>query len=123
MDMKRVILALSAVSLAVLCGAADKSDLAPAFKNTVVSTYPDGRQAKLWLAPDGTYKAQGRKSDASDGTWKIKGEQICMKQKHPFSPPIGYCTAVPTGKVGSTWAAKSVFGDPLKVKLVAGGRG
>jgi hypothetical protein len=119
--MMRAILALStAAGLAVMCGAADKSNLAPAFKNTVVSTYPDGRQAKLWLSSDGTYRAQGRKGDASDGTWKLKGDQICMKQKHPFSPPIGYCTAIPSGGVGSTWAAKSVFGDPLKVRLVAG---
>ena len=121
--MKPLILALAALSLAAPCMAADKSDLAPAFKNTVVSTYEDGRTAKLWLSADGTYKAQGRKGDASDGKWKLKGDQICLSQKHPFAPPIGYCTAVPTGSVGSTWAAKSVFGDPIKVKLIKGGRG
>jgi hypothetical protein len=86
--MKRVVLAVSALGLAVICGAADKSDLAPAFKNTVISTYPDGRQAKLWLAPDGTYKAQGRKGDASTGVWKIKGDQMCMKQKSPKTLPL-----------------------------------
>jgi hypothetical protein len=110
--MKPLILALAAFSLAAPCMAADKSDLAPAFKNT-----------KLWLSADGTYKAQGRKGDASDGKWKLKGDQICLSQKHPFAPPIGYCTAVPTGSVGATWAAKSVFGDPIKVKLIKGGRG
>lgn len=118
--MKRIILALSAAGLAMVCGAADKSDLAPAFKNTVVSTYPDGRQAKLWLAPDGTYRARGRKGDATAGKWKIKGEQICMRQSSPPTLPISYCTAIPSGDVGTTWSAKSVFGDALKVKLVAG---
>ncbi len=118
--MKRTILALAAAGLAVLCGAADKSDLAPAFKNTVVSTYPDGRQAKLWLSPDGAYTAQGRKGDRTAGKWKIKGEQICLRQSSPPTLPMSYCTAIPSGDVGTTWSAKSVFGDPLKVKLVPG---
>ncbi len=124
--MKRMIFAAAAAASALAVAAtsssaADKSDLAPAFKNTVVSTYPDGRQAKLWLSSDGTYKAEGRKHDPSNGTWKLKGDQICMKQKSPRPPlPISYCTAIPSGEVGSTWSAKSVFGDPLKVKLISG---
>ncbi len=122
--MKRVIFAAASASAALVVAmgsaAADKSDLAPAFKNTVVSTYPDGRQAKLWLSSDGTYRAEGRKHDMSDGKWKLKGEEICMRQSHPATLPLSYCTAVPSGGVGSTWEAKSVFGDPLKVELVAG---
>ena len=44
-------------SAALLCAAPAASaapDLAPAFAGTIVSTYPDGRQAKLWLNPDGS---------------------------------------------------------------------
>lgn len=123
--MKRMIFAAAAAASALAVAAtsssaADKSDLAPAFKNTVVSTYPDGRQAKLWLSPSGSYKAEGRKHDMSTGTWKLKDDQICMRQSSPKTLPISYCTAIPSGGVGSTWSAKSVFGDPLQVKLVSG---
>ena len=91
-----------------------------AFGNTIVSTYPDGRQSHLWLAKDGTYTAEGRKHDPSNGTWKLKGDQICLRQKKPATLPISYCTAVPSGGVGSTWSAKAVTGEAIKVKLVAG---
>jgi hypothetical protein len=94
--------------------------LEAAYGNTIISTYPDGRQGKLWLAKDGTYTAEGRKHDPSNGTWKMKGDQICLRQKKPATVPISYCTAVPSGGVGSTWDAKSVTGDALKVKLEAG---
>jgi 1-acyl-sn-glycerol-3-phosphate acyltransferase len=107
-----------------LAFAADaKPDISAAFKGTIVSTYSDGRQAKLWLAPDGTYKAEGRKHDPSNGKWRIKGEQICLNQSHPHPIlPVTYCTAIPTGGVGRSWDAKSVMGDPIKVSLTAGGR-
>lgn len=95
--------------------------LEPAFSGTIVSTYPDGRKAELWLSPGGTYRAEGRKKDMSNGVWKLKGsDQICLRQKKPATLPLSYCTAVPSGGVGSTWTAKSVFGSPLKVKLIAG---
>jgi hypothetical protein len=97
------------------------SALQPAFHNTIVSTYPDGRKAELWLSADGTYVAEGRKHDRSNGVWTMKGsDQICLRQKTPSTIPLPYCTGVPTGGVGSAWSAKSVFGDALRVKLVAG---
>ncbi len=103
-----------------LAAAAPEKGLTAAFGNTIVSTYPDGRQAKLWLKDGGTYTAEGRRHDPSNGTWKVKGDQICLRQRKPATVPVNYCTAVPSGGVGSTWPAKSVFGDALKVKLVAG---
>ena len=102
---------------------ASSAALTPAFRNTIVSTYPDGRQAKLWLSPGGTYTAEGRKHDRSNGVWSLKGDdQICLRQKSPATLPLPYCTALPSGGVGATWSAKSVFGDALRVTLVAGGR-
>jgi hypothetical protein len=118
--LKQVIFATAAAASAFLVAGADQSELAAAFKNTVVSTYPDGRTARLWLSSDGSYTAEGRRKDRSSGRWKLKGDQICLRQSHPATLPLAYCTAVPPGGVGSTWSAKSVFGDPLKVKLVAG---
>ncbi len=118
--LRQVIFAGAAAASALLVAGADKPELAVAFKSTVVSTYPDGRTARLWLSSDGSYTAEGRRKDRSSGHWKIKGDQICLKQSDPATVPISYCTAVPSGGVGSTWSAKSVFGDPLTVTLVAG---
>jgi hypothetical protein len=113
-----IAMTLMAAAMAAGGGAAA---LQPAFHNTIVSTYPDGRKAELWLSADGTYTAEGRKHDRSNGVWTLKGsDQICLRQKTPATIPLPYCTAVPSGGVGATWSAKSVFGDALRVKLVAG---
>ena len=118
--MNRLVLVSAAAVAAMFCMAADKSDLGPAFKNTIVSTYPDGRQAHLWLSEDGSYKAEGRRRDPSNGHWTLKGEQICLRQSHPATLPFSYCTVLPSGGVGAAWSAKSVTGEPIRVKLVKG---
>ncbi len=119
--MRRFIMACAGGVCALACVAAASSELAPAFQGTIVSTYPDGRKTELWLSKDGTYRAEGRKHDLSNGMWKLKGSnQICLRQKKPATLPLSYCTAVPHGGVGAAWTAKSVFGDPLQVKLIAG---
>ena len=91
-----------------------------AFTNTVVSTYPDGRTAKLWLERNGTYRGLSRRSKLSSGKWTVKGQQICLRQSRPFPAPITYCTAIKQGDVGTEWAGKAVTGEPVTFKLVAG---
>ena len=120
--MKRIVFAIGGVAIAMACGAAAKPGLDPAFKNTIVSTYPDGRQAKLWLDKDGSYTAEGRRHDRSNGYWTLKGAKICLRQSKPPTLPFSYCTALPSGGVGAAWSAKAVTGEPIKVKLVKGGR-
>lgn len=88
-----------------------------AFGNTILSTYPDGRQARLWLRPGGDYTAMGRRGDRSSGHWRIKGEQLCLKQSRPMPVWFSYCTPIPTGQ---TWTAKAVTGERIRVKLVHG---
>ncbi|MBX7249318.1 MAG: hypothetical protein K1X35_09800 [Caulobacteraceae bacterium] len=100
--------------------AAGATGLDAAFGNTVVSTYPDGRTALLWLKPDGTYDAMGRRRTPSSGTWALKGDKVCLKQKKPRAVPFTYCTAVPTGGVGASWTGKAVTGEKIRIKLVAG---
>ena len=96
------------------------ADLAPAFDNTIVSTYPDGRTAELWLNRDGSYAAEGRRHDRSSGHWTVKGDKICLRQSKPWAPPFGFCTPMFQGDVGSTWTAKAVTGETIHVTLVAG---
>ena len=113
-------LAVTMLALAMPAFAADQGVLEPAFSNTIVSTYPDGRTAKLWLNRDGTYRAQGRRGKPSSGRWTLKGERICLKQTRPMAGPFSYCTAVKRGGVGTTWSGKAVTGEPIRIKLVAG---
>ena len=114
-----VAVAVFSLAVAVPALAQDKSLLEPAFKNTIVSTYPDGRTAKLWLNSDGTYRAQGRRGKPSSGRWTLKGERICLKQSKPMAGPFSYCTNVKRG-VGTSWSAKAVTGEPIRVRVVAG---
>jgi len=94
--------------------------LEPAFSNTIVSTYPDGRQARLWLDPDGGYRALGRRGEPTGGTWRIKGEKLCLRQSHPFSVPFSYCTPVMGGEIGDVWIRRAVTGEMLRVRLERG---
>jgi hypothetical protein len=107
-------------SLAV-CGArADPSLVEKAFGNTIVSTYPDGRTAELWLKPDGSYTAEGRRHDPSRGHWRIKGNRLCLSQVRPIPSPFSYCTAIPSTGMGRAWPAKAVTGERITVRLVHG---
>lgn len=94
--------------------------LEPAFSNTIVSTYPDGRQARLWLDPGGGYHALGRRGEPTRGTWRIKGEKLCLRQSQPFSVPFSYCTPVTGGEVGDVWIRRAVTGELLHVRLERG---
>ncbi len=100
-----------------LCAA---SPVDRAFGNTILSTYPDGRTAELWLQPDGSYRAQGRRGDPSDGHWRVSGAKLCLKQAHPFPAPFRYCTAIPSGGMNRPWPAKAVTGERIRVRLVEG---
>lgn len=100
--------------------APENETLQPAFENTILSTYPDGRTARLWLNSDGSYRAQGRRKDPSDGHWRLKGSKICLKQSHPFPSPFSFCTSLPAGGVGAAWSAKAVTGEAIRVTLVSG---
>ena len=91
-----------------------------AFGNTVVSTYPDGRTAKLWLEPGGSYTAVGRRGRRSSGRWTLKGQRICLKQTRPVRAPFSYCTEFPDGGVGASWKGKAVTGEPITIQVVEG---
>lgn len=120
--MRPVIIGLGLVAGLVAAGAfaATPSEVTRAFGNTIVSTYPDGRTAELWLQPSGGYTAMGRRGDRSAGHWKVKGAQLCLKQSRPIPFPITYCTALPAADSNASWTAKAVTGEPIRVKLVKG---
>lgn len=115
--MRALLIALCLASLAMPALADPPGPLEPAFKGTIISTYPDGRQAKLWLNRDGSYRAEGRRHDPSGGHWKLKGEKICLSQSRPFPAPFRFCTPLPHGEV---WIAKAVTGEIVQARVVKG---
>ncbi len=113
-------LTLGAAAAVLLAGAARASSVDAAFGNTILSTYPDGRTGELWLHPDGTYTAEGRKGDPSSGKWSTKGEKLCLKQSKPMSSIIAFCQAVPANGLRDGWTSKAVSGEKIEIKLVHG---
>lgn len=110
-----------ALALAVLPTTGQAApDIAAAFGNTIVSTYPDKRTAYLWLQTDGAYTGASRKRTAMSGRWEMKGEKICFKQQKPFTSPINYCLDLSSGTPATGWSAKAVTGEPIRVTIVKG---
>jgi len=89
--------------------------LQKAFAGTIVSTYPDGRTAKLWMNPSGTYTSMGRRHERHGGRWTLKGDKVCFKRGL-----FGYCTAIPTENAFTT---KAVTGERIQVRLEPGREG
>ncbi len=94
--------------------------LAAAYGNTLVSTYPDGRTARLWLSPGGRYTGQGRRGGRNAGVWSVRGASVCFSQRRPIPVPIRYCTPMVTGGVGTRWTARAVTGETIRVEVVPG---
>jgi hypothetical protein len=116
----RLVLTALALTMATPALALTRADLEPAFKNTVITTYPSGRVAKLWLNRDGSYDAARTNGERTRGKWEIKKDKICMTQQKPFYVPLSFCTIVPRGGVGTSWDSSSFKGEPVRNTLVAG---
>lgn len=99
-----------------------RSMLERAFEATIVSTYPDGRQAELWLRRDGSYKMESRSHALSDGHWQVKGDKLCLRQSHPLPAPFSFCTPAPA-TLDHPWTAKAFSGETVTLRLVEGVKG
>jgi hypothetical protein len=106
---------LGGLVLLTAAAPAPTPELQKAFKGTIVSTYPDGRIAKLWMNPDGTYTSMGRKHERHSGRWKVSGDKVCFKRGI-----FGYCTAMPSE---SAFTTKAVTGETIQVQLKPGREG
>lgn len=91
----------------------------PAFGNTITATYPDGRTARLWLDRDGSYRSISRRGNASSGEWRVRGGDVCLRQRAPRSIPFRYCTAIVPGGVGTRWTGRAPTGETIQNRLVA----
>jgi hypothetical protein len=112
---------LSAV-LALGLGAAEaraQPDISRAFGNTIMSTYPDGRQAEVWLEPGGVYRSNGRRGQNASGVWRLRGGRLCLRQQRPYAAPMSYCTPIPE-QSADAWTARAPTGETVEVRLLAG---
>ncbi len=103
--------ALIAAPMIALAAPVVAPDLTPAFGNTIVSTHPDGRQAKLFIHADHTYAAESRAGSRSGGTWTIKGAKLCLTQKLPHPGLFSYCKTIPAIALGRSWSDTAVTGE------------
>jgi hypothetical protein len=94
--------------------------LAPALTNTIVSTYPDGRTAKLWLREGGIYVAEGREHEPSNGHWRVRDGKLCLTQTRPFAFGFVYCTLLSQFSSGTRWTSKAVTGETIEIRLERG---
>ena len=106
---------LLGASLLLVAAAPPPPSLQKAFTGTIVSTYPDGRIAKLWMKPSGEFTSEGRRHDRHTGRWSVKGDKVCFKRGL-----FGYCTQVPTSGAFTT---KAVTGETIRVRLEPGREG
>jgi hypothetical protein len=122
--MIKITLAILAAAAAGVAGLPDAAfatpDLTPAFRGTIVSTYPSGRSARLWLNPDGSYTGLGAKGAHYGGTWKLRGEQVCLRQAKPSPSFFTFCQTIPNVAPGGVWRSKSPKGEPLVNRLETG---
>ena len=118
--MRLALLIAAATLSAAFPAQAQESRLRPAFGNTVVSTHPDGRKARLWLNADHTFTARGRAGNRSSGTWRTRGEALCLTQRRPIPIPISYCHPFPDVTVGQRWNDTASNGDAVVNQIVAG---
>lgn len=114
-------LVLLVLGIAGMGGAAvaSPSIITPAFGNTIVMTYPDGRTGELWLQSDGSFTGEGRRGDRSSGHWRIKGMKLCLRQSRPFPAPFDFCSPLPASYRGA-WSGKAWTGDRLRIVLMPG---
>ncbi|MHB8528547.1 MAG: hypothetical protein ACYC8V_03435 [Caulobacteraceae bacterium] len=111
---------LAFVAIASMGAASATSQVNEALGSTIVSTYPDGRTAELWLASDGSYTAEGRRHDPSSGHWKVNGEKLCLRQSRPFPVWFNYCVPIPRSGMGTSWTGKAYTGEAIRIRLVKG---
>ena len=93
--------------------------LATTFGNTILSIYPDGRSQKIWMQPDGSWTGRSRRGRPLAGTWKIKGEKVCLRQTSPPTLPISFCQVLPSDPAVGV-DAKDVVGTSIHLELVKG---
>ncbi len=113
-------LALTTTAVAALASEAPQQ-VKPAFGNTVLSVYPDGRSQKIWMHPDGSWDGQSRRGTPLAGKWNVRDGKVCMKQSKPPTLPLAYCTSFPDNTfVGVSWTSKDMSGTPIQLKVVKG---
>lgn len=111
--MLRILTVIAGIVFLTAAASPQSSALKKAFTGTIVSTYPDGRTADLWLNPNGTFVSIGRNHDRTTGRWGLRGEKVCFTRL-----VFTWCTKMPNGVAPFT--TKAVTGETIQVRLAPG---
>lgn len=113
--------AFSGLNAQAAVEAGANAGVAPAFGNTVISVYPDGRTQKVWLHEDGSWDGLSRRGNALSGKWTVRADKLCLRQSKPPTLPISFCTVLPKDlHPGVTLTSKDLTGTPIQLKLLKG---
>jgi hypothetical protein len=116
-----LVAASCAAALGLAAQASGLSGVSAAFGNTVVTTYPDGRNQRIWLHEDGSWEGVNRRGASIAGRWELRAEKICLRQIKPINLPITYCTDFPSDSVpGAQWTGRDMTGRPIQLTLQRG---
>jgi hypothetical protein len=104
--------ALVLAGAAVAAGPAAADTWSAAYTGTIVATYADGHQVKVFTNADHTFKIQPPTGDPLTGTWKEDGGQSCFTVTAPAAAAGGAPTCIPSKdyKVGDGFDGKDGTG-------------
>ncbi|MDP1631945.1 MAG: hypothetical protein Q8L66_11060 [Caulobacter sp.] len=115
------ILAKAAIAAAIFmaAGPALAADpMASAYGNTVLITYADGTEVKIYVDEGGSYSGESP-AGQSAGSWAISGGKTCFTQQSPEATPPS-CSATVNKNVGDSWQSTGQGGAPVTVTIVSG---
>ena len=117
--MKFLAKAAIAATILMAAGPALAADpMATAYGNTVLITYSDGTQVKLYIDEGGSYTGESPQGQSS-GSWAISGGQTCFTQQAPEATPPS-CGPTVSKNVGDTWQGTGQGGAPVTITIVQG---
>ncbi|MDO8290537.1 MAG: hypothetical protein Q7T44_15085 [Parvibaculum sp.] len=112
----------------LICGLAALLFAAPAYANTVDSTYGNtliatdaqGTSSAWFIEPDSTYKITLADGSKVGGVWSIADDKFCTEQNSPAAAPKACFDYVQGKNVGDSWSVKSASGEALTISIKAG---
>lgn len=93
------------------------STIESAYGNTLMATMPNGRVARYYFDPDGTYMLETGAGTLVRGQYEVEGDQIC---RTPTGGERACAHFAPNMRVGQSWRQTTADGMQYEVTLLPG---
>ncbi|WP_420559245.1 hypothetical protein [Tepidicaulis sp.] len=103
-------------AFASMTGIAMADPMASFYGNTVVVNNPESGERQVHINEDGTYSQTLADGTSVEGTWEMKGEEVCFTSGE--NEP--YCTSAESRSVGDTWELTNPAGVTETASLEEG---